>query len=573
MYRDTKTSSGPVNVVKDNINPQCELEKVNTVCNAVLKVLGNRPSTNLQNIITANVSKMPPAIDDGLLVVAGLMKHDAATAERAAEHICFLVDVNHLYDHALGLYDLDLALLVAQQSQRDPREYVPFIQSLHDLPEQRRKYTIDDHLGRRAKALNHLQAMNVFEETKSYVVKHCLYKQALDLYRYDVARRSEVVRLYAKYLETSSKHHQAGLAYESLQEYLKASSCYRVAGPGSWRECLYALQRHQDQVRIRSGDNAQKTSLEEALIETATALAEALNESKDHASAAEIYQSYLGSPEQAIRSFCKGYHFSQALQLCTQQRPFRHELLETVDAGLAEATSSSTDFLAECKAQLSAQVPRILELRERARADPLAFYEGELPGGSGGDLPDDVSVAASSHLSTSASLFTRYTGKGGVGSVGTVGTGVSRATAKNRRREEKKRARGRKGTVYEEEYLVNSVRRLVERVEGTARSETHRLVEALARRGMNEWARAVETLAIEVTEGCIKAVREVWGADDAQQDVRSKESEHDAGGSVTGEESWVARGGDAVLREMLEDRARKQVPPNVKKFEKLDLVG
>ena len=39
-------------------------------------------------------------------------------AERAVEHICFLADINRLYDNAVGLYDLDLALLVAQQSQK-----------------------------------------------------------------------------------------------------------------------------------------------------------------------------------------------------------------------------------------------------------------------------------------------------------------------------------------------------------------------------------------------------------------------------------------------------------------------
>lgn len=39
-------------------------------------------------------------------------------AEKAVEHICFLADVHKLYDNALGLYDLDLTLLVAQQSQK-----------------------------------------------------------------------------------------------------------------------------------------------------------------------------------------------------------------------------------------------------------------------------------------------------------------------------------------------------------------------------------------------------------------------------------------------------------------------
>lgn len=38
--------------------------------------------------------------------------------ERAAEHICFLADVNQLYDTALGIYNLELALLIAQQSQK-----------------------------------------------------------------------------------------------------------------------------------------------------------------------------------------------------------------------------------------------------------------------------------------------------------------------------------------------------------------------------------------------------------------------------------------------------------------------
>lgn len=39
-------------------------------------------------------------------------------AEDAVEHMCFLTDANQLYNEALGLYDLELTLLVAQQAQR-----------------------------------------------------------------------------------------------------------------------------------------------------------------------------------------------------------------------------------------------------------------------------------------------------------------------------------------------------------------------------------------------------------------------------------------------------------------------
>ena len=39
-------------------------------------------------------------------------------AEDAIEHMVFLTDAGQLYFNALGLYDLELTLMVAQQAQR-----------------------------------------------------------------------------------------------------------------------------------------------------------------------------------------------------------------------------------------------------------------------------------------------------------------------------------------------------------------------------------------------------------------------------------------------------------------------
>ncbi|GJC82611.1 elongator complex protein 1 [Colletotrichum liriopes] len=552
MYKDTKRTTRSFEAAADSPAAPTDLSdksKVNKICDAILKSLQSRKGTNLQNIITAHVCKAPPALDDGLTLVAELMQEDEKMAEKAVEHICFLVDVNRLYDNALGLYNLDLALLVAQQSQRDPREYLPFIQNLHKLPDLRRKFEIDDHLERRAKALSHLKALDAFEELSKYTTKHALYQEALGLYRYDQARHQALTGLYASYLESQSKYRDAGLAYETLQNFSKATSCYRQAGVTCWRECLFAAQQQTP------------PPSEETITELASSLADALWEGKEYAAAATIHADYLASLETAVKCLCKGYHFAEALRLIARER--RPDLLPTAfDGGLVEALSSSTEFLADCKSQLLAQVPRVAELRKKAAEDPLAFYEGERPGGAGGDIPDDVSVAASSRVSTSASLFTRYTGKDG--SVGTVGTGVSRATSKNRKREEKKRARGRKGTVYEEEYLVNSVRRLVERVEGGAKDEVGRLVFALVRRGMTERARAVEALMAEVVEGCKAAVREVFAVQDEQE-----------GQALVGPdgEAYLASGGDAVFQEHLEARTKKLEPPALTAFQKLTLLG
>ena len=39
-------------------------------------------------------------------------------AEDALKYVLFLVDVNEIYDIALGTYDFDLVLMVAQKSQK-----------------------------------------------------------------------------------------------------------------------------------------------------------------------------------------------------------------------------------------------------------------------------------------------------------------------------------------------------------------------------------------------------------------------------------------------------------------------
>lgn len=523
------------------------VSKVNTVCDAILKALQPRKSTNLQNIITAHVCKNPPALEDGLLLVSSLTS-ETKLAEKAIEHICFLVDVNRLYETALGLYNLDLALLVAQQSQRDPREYLPFMQHLHSLSQLRRQFEIDDHLSRRSKALTHLQSLGDFDEVCTYTTKHSLYSDALKLYRYDPPHLRTLTSLYASHLESTSSYREAGLAYESLQNYAKASSCYRTAGATCWQECLFAFQQQTPPPSAAS------------LSEIATALADALYEAKDFTSAATIHVDYLSSLESAIKCLCKGYHFAEAMRLVSRHN--RPDLLTSaVDYGIAEALGSTTEFLADCKGQLAAQVPRIAELRLKAAEDPLAFYEGERAGGA--DLPDDVSVAASSRISTSASLFTRYTGK--AGSVGTLGTGVSRATSKNRKREEKKRARGRKGTVYEEEYLVNSVRRLIERV-GTTKSEVERLVFALVRRDMAERARNAESLLADLIAACEVAVKEVFPATQQQ----SQEA-HDE----PAQEEWKATGAEGVFQDWASasGRAKLAEPPILTKMEKLSLLG
>ena len=543
MYKDTLPLESTAAGVEEAQQRTTTLEdggqvKVNRICNAFLKALRRRMAINLQNVITAHVCKVPPDLDAGLSEIARLRLESPEKAESATEHICFLADANRLYDNALGLYDLELTLLVAQQTQKDPREYLPFLQKLQDMSTLRRKYSIDDYLGRWTKAIGHLYDLDVFEEVQTYVVKHSLYSQAIEMYRYQKERLDAIMRLYANHLQKNARYKDAGIAYEYLRDYTLASESYRLAH--MWRESLSCASFVPlPPVQIQS---------------LARTLSDNCIEAKDFRSAAMIYQDYLHDIDSAARLYCKGYHFAAAVQIISLEN--RIDLLEQIiDPGLVEGLGTMTELLADCKSQLNAQVPRIQELRDKKAEDPLAFFEGEVAGGV--DIPDNISLAPTDASTMGGSLFTRYTNR-----TGTVATNATRQTSKKRQREERKRARGKKGSVYEEEYLVNSVGRLVDRVNSVG-EEVERLVVGLMRRGMRERALAVEAAMVELVQLCKVAVEKVFD---------KKAAEVGSGGEKVENPTSRPMGGDGVLWDSMDDLGRREPPP-VKEFSRLSLLS
>jgi elongator complex protein 1 len=110
----------------------------------------------------------------------------------------------------------------------------------------------------------------------------------------------------------------------------------------------------------------------------------------------------------------------------------------------------------EMMAQFTKQSARLVELRT---------MKPELPPDH--PMANDESLDNIDMFSDTTSMysqFTRYTNASSrVSSVSSQGSGKSRKTSKLRRKEERKRARGKKGTVFEEEYIVNSIKKLIEK--------------------------------------------------------------------------------------------------------------
>ena len=59
--------------------------------------------------------------------------------------------------------------------------------------------------------MRHLHDLKAFDEVKTYVLKHGLYVEALELYRYQGDQLVEIMRLYANHLQQSSQFREAGI--------------------------------------------------------------------------------------------------------------------------------------------------------------------------------------------------------------------------------------------------------------------------------------------------------------------------------------------------------------------------
>lgn len=433
--------------------------KVNKICRAILDVMLSKEEYKekyTQSIVTAYASQNPQNLEDALRLISSI--EDEEKKDSILTYLVFLQDPNIVYKVALSLYDIRLALAAAQKSQMDPREYLPFLQSLYDNDTLRCRFLIDDYLENHEKALGHLVEMekersDISEEILDYVDNFKLYSCALQLYRYENEKQNKIYYIFAKHLSSKQEYADAGIIFEMLGEFKEAIDAY--SSGKIWREAL----------------NLTIQKFPENIVSVAENLISSLSFDHKYSATAEIQLDFLNDVEQSVADYCKAYEFDTACLVAARKGAL--ELLEkTVDPGLGEGFGTVAELLADCEKQVNSQLRRLRELRSKKEQDPYAFY------GQEAEEADDVSIAPS-ETSTNESFFTRYTGKTG----GTAKTGASRKTQKNKRREERKRARGKKGTIYEEEYLVKSIGRLLERLDQT-RPDALKLIDGLCRRGM-----------------------------------------------------------------------------------------
>ncbi|NWT72124.1 ELP1 protein, partial [Prunella himalayana] len=470
-------------------------KKVNLICD-VLRVAMEHidPQKYCLSILTAHVKKNPPELEIALQKVHDLRESitpdvQAVSAEEALKYLLFLVDVNELYDYSLGTYDFDLVIMVAEKSQKDPKEYLPFLNSLRKMETNYQRYTIDRHLKRYTKALGHLSKCGPehFSEFLNLVKDQNLYSEALKLYPTTTQEYKDISDAYGEYLIQKQLYEQAALIFARAGIFTKALDAFQSSG--SWQQALCMASR--------LGYTKDKLS------SLAQSMAGKLVEQRKYAEAAILLEQYTQDYEEAVLLLLEGALWDEALRLIHKYG--RLDIVETnVKPAILEAQKSQLIFLDTQKTAFLRHKSRLQVVRELKEKACETMQDHEVP-----NCPELELFSETSSVVTASDMNSKYTHSN---------SRISARSSKNRRKAERKRYSLKEGSPFEDIALLEVLGESVRAVE-TVKGEIHILLKQLVLFGYDEQAGALQQVLEEVLQLMETSVPEIWTPDLQQSSV------------------------------------------------------
>lgn len=464
----------PVYLQKDR-----KIGKVNKICTIIRETLRNIDSNRyLLSILTTLVKSNPPKYGEALDIIRTIRIEESKedekiddekksskiiTAESALNYLVFLVDVNQLYDVALSLYDFELTIMVAGKSQKDPKEYLPFLKNLHDLsPSSYQKYEIDMYLQNYKKALTHISSLNEdehYQRALELIKKQNLYSLGIKLYYSNELRRKEIQGMYGKFLFSNANFEEAAILFQQCNMYNDALTSYMQTT--NWQMVLaMANKMEYDDKKINELANDLSSSY--------------LNMGRFN-DAATILLEYLNNPESAIRALTQGCLWENALRLS-----YKFNLSNLIDEIIKPAVEESQLIHVEMTETKLEQYEKQFERLKVVKRSKILMPKLAL-------LPTDAHLgdvfSETSSFASSRSSFSYVS--------------MSEGGTRKRKRKKKKRISGKEGSQYEEEFLVEALKKLIPTKEH--KLEINRLLKILFILGFNDEAEELQNLFSKFT--------------------------------------------------------------------------
>ncbi|CAK1542238.1 unnamed protein product [Leptosia nina] len=410
-------------------NKDCD-NKVNYICDVVRQCLTNGSDKlgRVLPLLTTYVKKNTIRdLEDALLIIKDLKVQELngiklpVSSDEALKYLLYIVDVNKLFDVALGMYDFDLVLLVANKSQKDPKEYILMMNELNSMDESYRRFTINKTLKRYIQAIECLIqcGQSRHEELKTFVKYHSLYRDALKMLKPNENIYKEICEDFGSFLKLKKQHLEAGIMFERAENIVKAIECYREAL--EWELAMKLIQQlpHNEYKSICWDFVA------------------ALKQEKRHSEAVRILEILGDSKTEVLKYAVENGEFKSAIRLCDAYN--MHALLEAeVQPALLEEYSNLKDLLEtnlEAFKKYKDRLEVVRELKKKAppRNENIPYYNRDF------DLYSDVGSTLGS----------------------STGSSRSYRSSKNRRKHERKVASLKEGSQYEDTALVMALHSLV----------------------------------------------------------------------------------------------------------------
>ena len=355
----------PSRLVKPASILNCSASKVDRVCEAVLRELYNENSVKyFLCILTAYVKKSSPQIEKALCELKRMKKEkllDDDSVNNALRHLHVMVDGRVLYREALATYDLDLALTVAQVSNNDPKEYLPFLNELKSLEENFKRYKIDLYLKRYSEALKNIsKCPEHFSECTDLIRKHHLHREALSLFTRYTPEYAQISNMYAEVLTSQHLYEEAGIMLARSGNHKRAIKCFVASC--SWQHALNSAAFLQYS--------------KESFCNLGKSLAQNLVSKQKYLPAALVLEE-IGDYSGALAALCDGKLWPDALRLIRL-----HKLPDLVDTllipSLKQSCSDLMGFVQSYREQFEKRFIRLQLVREIKREKELRVFSSFL---------------------------------------------------------------------------------------------------------------------------------------------------------------------------------------------------
>ncbi|CAL8080638.1 unnamed protein product [Calicophoron daubneyi] len=477
FYKKNTSTVLPDGAQRSQYNLLRKASKVNEVCALLLRAMKGKKEFLLPTL-TCYAKMVPSNLEKALLLLKSLSDlGDQDSWERGVRHLQYFATPVELYRVALGTYDLNLAQIMAQRTQLDPKEYLANLLELRALVKDAEKdsdpkilsravayqrFRIDDQLTRHSMALEHLHdaGPDYFDELISYVKTHRLYGQALEMHTKDSMKLKAIGRAWGERLVSERRLNDAGRVFLRVGLYALAAGVFvSCTHPQLWAtavsqsrmacSCLTCPTEHQDSDQFLS---------EADITAQARRLADRLYEVGRYEDAIMLHLDYLKEPKTATSVALDGCLWDEARRLAALYQT-EDTLNKLLIPKLSEQREFLSDLIEKTHKKFDEHFQRLMALRQKhkedAEANRLAHLRGDF-------VSEDAATETDLFSDTSSVSGTSDSGSVDNLSLLSKSTRKSGRSTKSRRKHESRKWSSKPGSKYEEVGLLRELSQSIE---------------------------------------------------------------------------------------------------------------